>query len=328
MSSKRYFGLFVALAFVWGASFMAIKAGLAYFPPVLFAGFRYDIAGVLLLAYALAVGGQWRPSSRREWGYILVNGPLLIGVHFTLLFTGQQYVTSAVAAIVLSLTPVLTPAFAWAVLPDERITAVGALGMVFGVAGVAIIAQPDPSNLGTEFYGVVLLFLAAASFALGSVLTKRMPATLPLAPMQAWIMLTGAGILHVLSVLFGESAASVQWTTESVSALLYLAVVAGAGGFLVYFHLLDQLGPIEINLVNYAVPVFAALTGWVVLGEQITATTIAGFLVIATGFALVKARRLQREYAMFRTRFTADADRKPVLSDGGLPDTDERDTYR
>ncbi|ELZ49798.1 hypothetical protein C464_03624, partial [Halorubrum coriense DSM 10284] len=89
--------------------------------------------------------------------------------------------------------------------------------------------------------------------------------------------------------------ADAVWTTESLLALGYLSVVASGIGFLVYFDLLDRLGPIEINLVSYVAPVFAALVGWLVLDEGITATTVAGFLIICVGFGLVKRDAIRAE---------------------------------
>ncbi|EJN58166.1 DMT family transporter [Halogranum rubrum] len=281
--------LFVTLAFVWGTSFMAIKSGLAELPPVLFAALRYDIAGVLLLALAVVRTAHWRPRGRDEWTLVGVGGLLVIGLHFGLLFTGQQYVTSATGAIVLSTTPMLTPLFAWFLLPDERIGLPGMLGVLLGLAGVVVVANPDPSALGGQFVGVALMFLSAVSFAFGAVLTDRLPAKLPLATTQAWTMLLGAGLLHVLHVALGEpSIATVRWSPDVLLSLAYLAVAAGAGGFLIYFHLLDELGPVEISLVNYAVPVFAALAGWALLSESITATTVGGFALIFGGFSLMK----------------------------------------
>ena len=78
-------------------------------------------------------------------------------------------------------------------------------------------------------------------------------------------------------------------------ALAYLALVASAGGFLVYFDLLDRLGPIEINLVSYVAPAAAALTGFLVLGEVIDLPTVGGFLVILAGFVLIKRRAIREE---------------------------------
>ena len=81
----------------------------------------------------------------------------------------------------------------------------------------------------------------------------------------------------------------------ATSARYASAAVAASGGFLVYFDLLDRLGPIEINLVSYVAPAFAALAGFLVLGEVIDLPTVGGFLVILVGFVLIKRRAIQEE---------------------------------
>jgi len=139
------------------------------------------------------------------------------------------------------------------------------------------------------------VLLAATSFALGSVLSRASEADIAIETMEAWAMLLGAGLTHLVSLAVGESVADVAWTTESLLALGYLSVVASGLGFLIYFDLLDRLGPIEINLVSYVAPVFAAVVGWLLLDEGITATTVAGFLIICVGFALVKRDAIREE---------------------------------
>jgi drug/metabolite transporter (DMT)-like permease len=118
--------------------------------------------------------------------------------------------------------------------------------------------------------------------------------------MEAWSMLLGAGLMHVASVAIAESVSDVQWTGEAVLALGYLVVVASAAGFLIYFDLLERLGPIEINLVSYAAPVAAAATGLAFLGETPTAYTAAGFALIVTGFVLLKRNAIRAEVTEFR----------------------------
>jgi len=293
--------LFLTLAAVWGSAFTAIKAGLDFFPPVLFAALRYDLAGVLMLGYAVYATDRWRPRSRDEWLLVGIGGSLLIAAYHAFLFVGEQGTTSAAAAIVVSLSPILTTGFARAFLPDERLTTVGILGLLVGFVGVGILSNPDPNNLlDTRTVSLFLVFLAAASFALGSVLTRRIEADLPIETMEAWSMLLGAVLMHVASVGISESVADVRWTTEAVLALLYLVVVASALGFLIYFDLLERLGPIEINLVSYAAPVAAAVTGLVVLGETPTPYTVVGFLLILVGFVLLKRRALREELARVR----------------------------
>ena len=297
MSRYRNVALFVVLAAVWGSAFMAIKAGLEFFPPVLFAAIRYDIAGVLMLGYVAVAVDRWRPRDRREWLVVTVGGTLMIAAYHAFLFVGEQYTTSAVAAVIVSLSPVLTTGFARLLLPSERLTAIGIAGLLLGLIGVGVLSQPDPQNLlASGLVGKALVFGAAGSFALGSVLTRRIDAELPIETTEAWSMLLGAALMHGISAARpSESLAAIRWTPEAIAAMAYLAVAASALGFLVYFDLLDRLGPIEINLVSYVAPVFAALSGWWFLGEGIDSPTVVGFLVIFAGFCLVKREALARE---------------------------------
>ena len=288
--------LFLALATAWGSAFTAIKAGLDFFPPVLFAAFRYDLAGLLVLAYAAYATDRWRPRERDEWLSVAVGGALLIATYHAFLFVGEQGTTSGAAAVVVSLSPVLTTGFARGLLPGERLTAFGLLGLRLGFAGVAVLSAPAPGDLLTaRTVSLFLVLLAAASFALGSVLTRRIDAGLPVETMEAWSMVLGAALMHAASLGVGESVGAVRWTGEAVLALGYLAVVASALGFLIYFDLLERLGPIEINLVSYAAPAVAVLTGLVFLGEESTVHTVAGLALILLGFALVKRRELREE---------------------------------
>ena len=306
MSRHRNFVLFVLLAAVWGSAFMAIKAGLDYFPPVLFAAIRYDIAGVLMLGYAIYATERWRPRTRGEWTLVAVGGTLLIAAYHAFLFVGEKETTSAAAAVIVSLSPVLTTGFARMLLPSERLTAAGIAGLLLGLVGVIVLSQPDPDNLlAADVVGKALVFAATASFALGSVLTRRIDAQLPIETMEAWSMLLGAALMHAVSAARPtESFAAIRWTPEAVAALAYLSIAASALGFLVYFDLLERLGPIEINLVSYVAPVFAALSGWWFLTEPVTPATVGGFLIIFAGFCLLKRRALARELPRVRAVVT------------------------
>ncbi|MES3161067.1 MAG: EamA family transporter [Halorubrum sp.] len=298
MSRYRTVVAFLVLAAIWGSAFMAINAGLAYFPPVLFAALRFDIAGVVMLAYALYAADDPIPRGRGQWTVVVVSAVLIIGAYHALLFVGESdpAVTSAIAAVIVSLSPVLTAVFARAFLPSERLTVVGVVGLLVGLCGAIVLAAPDPSNLtGGGADAKFLVFLAAAAFALGSVLTRALESDLEIETMEAWAMLVGAALIHLLSAGLGESPGDIVWTTEAALALGYLAVVASGVGFLIYFELLDRLGPVEINLVSYVAPVFAALSGWLVLNEGLTAPTVVGFLLICVGFALVKRSALREE---------------------------------
>ncbi len=302
MSRYRNLALFLLLALVWGSAFTAIKAGLEFFPPVLFAAIRYDLAGVLMLAYAWIATEHPIPGGRSEWALVGIGAVFMIAAYHTFLFVGEQYTTSAAAAVIVSLSPVLTTGFARLFLPKERLTVLGIIGLLLGLVGVAVLSNPDPANLlGGDTIGELLILGAATSFALGSVLARRSDADLPIETLEAWAMLGGAAAMHAASLGLGESPAAVQWTQDGVLALAYLVVASSALGYLLYFDLLNRLGPIEINLVSYAAPVVAAGTGLVLLGERPSLFTGVGFLLILIGFVLLKRTVIRDEYVRLRS---------------------------
>ena len=291
-------GLFVLLAAIWGLSFVAARAALPFIPPVPLAALRFDVVAVLMLAYMVHTTPRWRPRTREDWRVVFLGGALFVALHHALLFAGQQYVTSAVAGVVVSLDPILAAGFAWLLLTDEHLDRVGVLGLCLGLFGVTIIANPTVESVGPKtLLGVGFVLLSAAAFALGAVLTQRYRTDLPVQSLQAWMMLVGAPLLHLAEfVLPLPGFEAVEWTTPALLGLAYLSIVAGAFGYLLYFALLDRIGAVEINLIGYAAPVFAALGGWLFLEEPIAARTVVGFVVILASFLLVKHRAIRTRY--------------------------------
>ena len=297
MSSYRNGGLFLLLSILWGTAFMTIKAGLAYIPPVLFAGFRYDIAGVIMLGYAAYATDNWRPKSRSDWMTVAVGAVLIIALYNAFLFVGQQGVTSGVAAILVALNPILATGFSRLFLPEERLSSIGVVGLLLGIIGVGLVARPNPTSLlSNDFVASGFVLLAAVCVALGSVTVQRTDSTIFTEGMVAWSNALGAVILHLISAgLPSESVSSVSVSIEALSATLYLAVFASAIGYFIYFDLLDRLGAIEINLVSYAAPVFAAVSGWLVLDETLDLLSVVGFFGIFGGFLLLKRDAIREE---------------------------------
>ncbi|UPV73537.1 DMT family transporter [Halorussus limi] len=293
MSRYRDAGLFAFLAAAWGGSFVAIEVGLDSLPPLLFAALRYDFGAVLLVAYAAVARDRWLPRTRGDYRSILVIGVFLITAANGLLFVGQQYTTGGVAAILYSLNPVLTTGFARSLLPDDRLSPLGLLGLLVGLAGVALVVRPDPANLLAGTTGKLLVVLSAASVALGSVLLRRTAPTADSVATTGWGMAVGALLMHGASLVGGETPRVADVLDPQVLLPLgYLAVVATAAAYAVYFGLLERHSPVQVNLVSYLVPIVTAVAGWLLLDESLTAPTVVGFLVVLVGFSLVKREAL------------------------------------
>ena len=315
--SRRTLALFVAASLFFGGTFVAAKAGLEYIPPLLFVALRFDIAAIALAVFALLTipRANLVPRTRGDLLGILATGVFAIGLANALLFVGQQSASSAVGAIVFSLNPILTPIVAAVLLADERLSRRGVVGMVLGLFGVALVVNPDPEMLLSGGLGKLLIFAGAVSGALGSVLIRWSDASLSSTARTAWGLPVAAVMTHVTSLASGESLGQVVWSPTAFIALAYVGLLAGAVAYIAYFGLIDTTGAIRANLVFYVVPVVATLGGWALLGETITVMTVAGFLTIFAGFAVLGSESItvwvERRDILGKLPFTHDEESTP-----------------
>jgi drug/metabolite transporter (DMT)-like permease len=289
MESRRDVVLFGVLSLVWGSGFVVVKAGQAYFPPVLYAALCFDVTALGLFAYVVSARDQWRPRTRQGWlaaGSIAV---FTVTVYNTFFFVGQRGAPSAVGAIVLSFIPLITALFARVLVPGRRFAAVEVLGLLVGLAGVGLIVRPTPAALATGDVSRLLILVAATSNALGGVLVQRLDPPAPTPVLLAWAIPPGGVALHLVSLfVVRESYATVSVTVPGLLAVAYLALLVNVGGYVIFFSLLRRVGAFEVSLVNYLQPIVAAVVGWLVLREELGPVSLAGFAVIVVGFFLAK----------------------------------------
>ncbi|WP_435154989.1 DMT family transporter [Haladaptatus sp. DFWS20] len=293
--------LFSLVALLLGFGFVAIKIGLGFIPPLLFAAFRLDIAAILLLAYAILRTNDWRPQTRQDAIGIAAGGIFFLFGSLSLLFLGLQQSTSGVAAIIFSFDPVLTIALAALLLTDERLSRFGLLGVVVALVGVAIVVQPSPARfLSGNLRGEEYILLGAISLALGGVLIRRSRHQLEEIALTAWAMIVAAPAMHLVSLATGESIAMVNPTITALAALLYVGVLMTAVAYPMYFTLIEDVGAVRASFVQYVVPVVASVAGWLMLGERLTSEALVGFLVIFLGFLLMNSDEVTTVIERFR----------------------------
>lgn len=285
--------LLLLLGALWGVAFLFITLGLDAFSPMLFAALRFDIAGVAILGVAAWRRADLRPRTRAQWTAIVVAAALNVCAYHALLFWGQGYTTPAIAAVIVGLNPVLTTVFSRALLSDERVGPAGVMGLALGLGGIVILATfKEGDLLDARGVGELAAVAAVASWSVGSILVRRTKHAMDVFAFTAWQMLVGAVFLHVAAFAL-EGTGRAVWTAEGTLSLLYLAIVSSAVGFIIYFTLLERVGPIRSNLVSHIAPVFAALASFVAVeygyldGQAFEPRAIFAFLLIAAGFALV-----------------------------------------
>lgn len=288
---------FAVLALAWGGSFVGIEVAVAHAPPLLLAGLRYVVAAAVVVPYAAATGSRLLPRTREDLGAVAAAAVFTVAGYQAFLFVGSQYVSGSVAAVVVSLSPVVTAVLAGALL-EESTDAADAVGFLLGLVGVVLVARPDPAAVDGTTLGVGLVLLGAVSFSLGAVGTRSFDPTLGTTAVQAWAMIGGAAVLLVGSVVRGEPVpAPSALPTAALVAFGYVALVSGALGYLLYFRLLETAGATETTLVSYFEPAVAAVVAAAVLGEQVAPPTVVGFLAVLAGFAVVQRTRLWRTVA-------------------------------
>ena len=303
MSRTRTLGLFLLVTLLFGSGFPAVKTGLSFIPPLLFAASRSYLAAALLLVYVGATAEYWYPRSRRDATAVLAGGLFLVG-GTGLGFVAQQFITAGVAAIIFSLAPIITAVLAWPLLPAERLAGRDYVGVLVGFVGIAVVIRPDPAGLlDPELVGKLLFFGALVIVELGAVIIRRSRPSMPIPALTGWAMALGGTVHIVLAMAVGESIASIQPTPLAVAMVVYLSVFIGVFGLVTYLVLMGEVGPLKANLTTYLTPIVALAIGWVLLGERIQPLTLVGFGIIVAGFALLESREISAELVKYRSLY-------------------------
>ena len=277
--------MLLALAALWGASFLFMRVAVPSLGPVVLADARVAIAGLALLAYAAVIGA--RPALRARWRDYLLLGAINAAIPFTLLSAAELEIEASLAAVLNAMAP-LCGAIVGAVWLGNRVTGGAAFGLLLGVGGVALVVGLAPIELDLPFLAAVAACLAAAfAYGIGANLVKvRFTGEPPLA------LAIGQQLAAALVLLPLIPAVPLRTAPDAVdiACLLALALASTGIAYLLYFRLLAELGPTGGMTVIYVVPVFGVLWGALFLDEAIHASTLAGGAVILLSVWLITRR--------------------------------------
>ncbi|MDH3291809.1 MAG: EamA family transporter [Gemmatimonadota bacterium] len=278
--SGRILAAYVTISLIWGSTYLAIRIGVQHLPPALFGGIRFVVAGAILLAIARLLRRRL-PTRARDWRTAAVVGILLLAIGNGLVIWAEQTVESGFAAILI-VTGALWMALFDAVIPgsDTRPTAKQVTGLLAGFGGTVLLVGDSLGTLGVAaLWGAVALVVASASWALGSIYSKRHPVDTPPYVHAALQMLAGGTVLALIGLLRGE-AASLTLSAAGVGAVLYLIVFGSIVAFTSYVYLLRHASPTFVGTSVYVNTVVAVLLGWVVLDEHVSLRTFGAMAII------------------------------------------------
>jgi drug/metabolite transporter (DMT)-like permease len=276
----RVLAAYLVVCLVWGSTYLAIRIGVRHLPPALFGGIRFLTAGGILLALALATGRRL-PRQARDWKTAAVVGIMLLGIGNGIVIWAEQWVESGTVAI-LVVTGALLMATFDAVIPgsEARPTWRQFVALLVGFGGTVLLVGGNSASLGDiGWLGPLAVVGAAASWALGSIYSKRHPVEASPHVFSALQMLFGGGVLAVVGLLSGE-AGRFTLSVAGIGAVAYLIVFGSIVAYTSYVYLLRHAAPAFVGTHVYVNTIVAVLLGWLLLAEHVSLRTFVAMAII------------------------------------------------
>jgi drug/metabolite transporter (DMT)-like permease len=295
MSSPKVDGklalvVWLCLCGIWGSTWLAIKLGLRDLPPLTFAGIRFALAALILFTI-VTLRGLRLPRTACEWRLLVYTGSLTITVNYALVFWGEQYISSGLAAVLSATVPLFGLPLAHWYLASEPLTGWKVAGVVLGVVGVATVCSGQLGAGGPlALWASLGIILAALATAHAGVLVKASGTHIEPSVLAGIQMAGGCIPLLTAGILLEGNPLEFQWTARALAALAYLTIPGSVIAFLMYYWLIRHTAVTWVLLIPLVTPVVAVLFGVLVAGEPVGWHTAAGGTAIISGVALAVLR--------------------------------------
>jgi drug/metabolite transporter (DMT)-like permease len=281
-----YFCL-AGICLIWGTTFLVMRIGVMHFPPFLFAAIRQTIAGILLVGFMFLVKKEKLPT----WNVLRIQafrGFLMITCGNGLVSWAEVFVPSGLAAIICSTMPVMVILINLTINRSETPNWIITLGVVTGLSGIILVFSEYLGDFANPNYrmGIILIFVATLTWAIGSILTKRKNYNInPF--FNAGMQMFFGGVFCLPFSYFYDDLSHVVLSSEVMMALAYLIIMGSMAAFSMYAYTLAKL-PITIaSLYSYINPLVAVVLGWLVLSEKLNLKIGLAFLITVLGIYLV-----------------------------------------
>jgi drug/metabolite transporter (DMT)-like permease len=300
---------FAAVYVIWGSTYLAIRVGVESFPPLLLAGSRHLVFGLLFYPFL-----RWKTGVRptlAHWRTAAFTGFLLLFVGNGGVCVAEQTVPSGVTALLVATVSLWMVLVDWLRPGGVRPVARVLMGLLLGFGGLALLVGPKDLGGSARInpVGVAILVVAAFAWACGSIYSKH--GQMPSSPLLGATMqsLTGGIALWIVGWMSGEvrSLHLGAVSTRSWVAMAYLIFFGSMMGFTAYIYILKHSTATRVATYAFVNPVVALFLGWLILGESITTRTMLAAAVILAAVLLVITAPL----------------RKPAEAGAALPETAE-----
>ncbi len=275
----------MSLVLLWGTSFMFTSIAVRSVDPLSLVFFRVLIGALIVTAYMYGRNRRL-PFDLRSWLIFSLYGFVGNLFPFFLIAWGQQTLDSGLAGMIMAIMPLMTMILAHYFIPQESLNRFKIIGFILGITGVTLLLGPVFTSESREILSAIAVFIAACSYALNTILVRRLPAFNP--------MVAGAGVLIaatfcLLPIWLAQQ--HVEWSkisSASLWSLIWLGIAPTGIASIILFAVIERAGPTFLSTINYLIPVVAFLAGVWVLSEPMNMSSLFSLAIILLGIALTR----------------------------------------
>lgn len=291
---------YAAIYILWGGSFLGIRElvapphGIPPVPPFFAAGFRFMLAGVILIVWSRFAGRT--PLSGRQFASATALGFIMFACLYAPLFWAETHVASGLASVISAMIPVWIFAGELFVLRTQRASALAVSGIALGFAGVVVLSVRAPGSAGSSSTLAILATVGGTlCWSAGTLLSRRLALPQPQRANAGWQMVTGGAMLLAISAGAGEPhrmpPLHVLLSPRIIASMSYLVIAASIIAYTSYVWLIAHDSPTRVSSYAYVNPVIALVIGAVLAGERLTLVQVAGAVLVLAGvFATLRGR--------------------------------------
>jgi drug/metabolite transporter (DMT)-like permease len=277
--TRRGWVLFASMCVIWGIPYLLIKIAVRDVSPAVLVLCRTGGGAILLLPLA-AARGELRPVLA-HWRGVILFGIVEMAIPWILLSSAEQRLSSSLTGLLIAAVPLVAALIARTTGARERLDPTAALGLFVGLLGVAALVGLDLGHFGAT--PVVETFAVAVCYAVGPVVLTRMLGGLP--PLGTMSLSLGAAALLYVPIVAIDGIGSAPGG-EAALSIVGLAAICTALAFILFFALIEAVGPVRATVITYVNPAVAAVLGVALLGESFTAGMGTGFVLVLAGSVL------------------------------------------
>lgn len=279
---------------LWGSAFPAVKTGYALFQigddaasKLFFAGWRFMLAGIAVLAVSVVMNRKLLIPQKRKWKGILLLGVVQTTFQYVFFYIGLSHTTGVKGSVITAMTTFLAVGISHFLFPDDRLNTRKTIGCLIGFAGVLMITISSADSLrgGFAWNGEGFMLLSTIASGGGAVISKFVAKGQSPMMVTGWQLTLGGAVLLIAGIVGGGHFNSI--TPQAIALLAYL-IFLSAAAFTIWTALLKQYPVGRVTVYNFLVPVFGSLMSGVVLHETVfTVRNILSLVLVCSGIILV-----------------------------------------